>query len=152
MTEIYSNVDPKKLLHYIYKYTDVVNRDTQREELIDSDQFIQCASLKMDKGVTFRPHQHVWKDGTPSVIAQESWVVIDGSVKCYFYDTNGEFLTNVILNKGDASFTLEGGHTYEILEDNTIVYEYKTGPFQGTYLDKRRFYDPVNFPQYIEDK
>jgi len=42
-----------------------------------------------------------------------------------------------ILNAGDASFTLEGGHTYEILEDNTIVYEYKTGPYEGQQNDKK---------------
>ena len=33
-------------------------------------------------------------------------------------DKNG-----TILNVGDASFTLHGGHTYEILQYNTIVYE-----------------------------
>jgi len=42
-----------------------------------------------------------------------------------------------ILYPGDASFTLEGGHTYEILEDNTLVYEYKTGPYEGQALDKK---------------
>ena len=41
-----------------------------------------------------------------------------------------------ILNVGDASFTLEGGHNYEILEDNTLVYEYKTGPYEGQEFDK----------------
>jgi len=40
------------------------------------------------------------------------------------------------LRPGDASFTLYGGHTYEILEDDTIVYEYKTGPYEGQKLDK----------------
>ena len=41
-----------------------------------------------------------------------------------------------ILEQGDASFTLEGGHNYQILEDNTLVYEYKTGPYEGQKLDK----------------
>jgi len=41
-----------------------------------------------------------------------------------------------ILYVGDASFTLEGGHNYEILEDNTLVYEYKTGPYEGQEFDK----------------
>ena len=41
-----------------------------------------------------------------------------------------------ILKPGDASFTLEGGHNYLILEDNTLVYEYKTGPYEGQALDK----------------
>ena len=32
--------------------------------------------------------------------------------------------------------TFQGGHTYEILEDDTIVYEYKTGPYKGQENDK----------------
>ena len=32
--------------------------------------------------------------------------------------------------------TFEGGHTYTILEDETIVYEYKTGPYKGQENDK----------------
>ena len=41
-----------------------------------------------------------------------------------------------VLEVGDASFTLEGGHTYTILEDDTLVYEYKTGPYEGQKNDK----------------
>jgi hypothetical protein len=32
--------------------------------------------------------------------------------------------------------TFRGGHNYLILEDDTIVYEYKTGPYLGQELDK----------------
>jgi len=108
-----------------------------RIDLVPSENFIQCALLKMDKGKTFPPHKHIKKERTyKEQIAQESWVVIQGSVKCFFYDLNDELLETVVLNQGDVSFTLEGGHTYEILEDDTIVYEYKTGPYEGQELDK----------------
>ena len=70
------------------------------------------------------------------VIAQESWVVISGEVKCHFFDTDGKHLCDEVLLTGDASFTLEGGHTYTSLTDNTFVYEYKTGPYEGQKLDK----------------
>ena len=50
---------------------------------------------------------------------------------------NATILATPILEQGDASFTLYGGHTYEILEEETIVYEYKTGPYEGQELDKR---------------
>ena len=63
-------------------------------------------------------------------------MVIKGSVECQFYDIDNTIITKPILNAGDASFTLGGGHTYLILEDNTIVYEYKTGPYEGQKLDK----------------
>ena len=63
-------------------------------------------------------------------------MVLQGSVKCIFYDIDDSILTTEILYFGDASFTLEGGHNYEILEDNTLVYEYKTGPYEVQEFDK----------------
>jgi cupin fold WbuC family metalloprotein len=128
MIKIYSKINKNKLLHVAYK----LNSEKQRQEIIEPNNFIQCALLNMDKGKTFPPHKHIYKEK----IAQESWVVIQGSVKCFFYDLDDQLLETAILNPGDASFTLEGGHTYEILEDNTIVYEYKTGPYEGQKLDK----------------
>ena len=109
---------------------------TGRQDIVPEDNFIQCSILNMEKGKTFKPHKHIWKERTRNVIAQESWVVIQGSVKCIFYDLDNCVLTTKILNVGDASFTLEGGHNYDILEDNTLVYEYKTGPYEGQALDK----------------
>ena len=70
------------------------------------------------------------------MIAQESWVIIQGSVKCTFYDLDDSILVESVLSVGDASFTLEGGHNYLILEENTLIYEYKTGPYEGHLLDK----------------
>tara|TARA_R100000734_G_C3316830_1_gene109527 strand:+ start:1720 stop:2139 length:420 start_codon:yes stop_codon:yes gene_type:complete len=136
MEKIYSKIQPNKLLHVVHRLTDVINRKSQRVDLINEDEFIQCSSLKMPRGTTFKAHKHIWKNGEDNVIAQESWVVIIGSVKCYFYDLDDTLLETVTLFVGDSSFTLAGGHNYEILEDNTIVYEYKTGPYKGQELDK----------------
>ena len=41
-----------------------------------------------------------------------------------------------VLMPGDCSMTFRGGHNYLILEDDTIVYEYKTGPYLGQEFDK----------------
>ena len=133
MIEIKSKLNGKTL-HKVYKRSELTS---ERTELVDADNFIQCAYLRMDKGKTFRPHKHIWKEPSfDEMIAQESWVVIRGCVKVYFYDTDMTLLETHILNAGDSSFTLEGGHTYEILEDSTIVYEYKTGPYEGQEKDK----------------
>lgn len=123
-----------KILHMVYTKDDFTE---ERTDLVESDQFIQCSFLKMNAGKTFRPHKHIWKKPYfKETIAQESWVVIQGSVKVYYYDTEMNLLETHTLKAGDASFTLEGGHTYEILEDNTLVYEYKTGPYEGQVRDK----------------
>ena len=62
--------------------------------------------------------------------------MIQGKVKCHFYDLDDNIIEEPILESGDASFTLEGAHTYTILEDDTLVYEYKTGPYEGQAMDK----------------
>ena len=132
MEYIYSKID-NRLLHVINRLEDI----TGRNDIIPSNNFIQCATLKMEKGKTFDPHKHITKNRHyPEQIAQESWVVIKGSVKCILYDIDDQIIAEPILKAGDASFTLYGGHTYSILEDNTIVYEYKTGPYEGQNLDK----------------
>ena len=138
MEKIYSKIEPNKLLHVINRISDI----KERTILIPDDNFIQCATLKMKKGKTFEPHKHITKDRhPPEQIAQESWVIIKGKVKCIFYDLDDTIISTPILEAGDASFTLYGGHTYEILEDDTIVYEYKTGPYEGIELDKVFIHD-----------
>jgi cupin fold WbuC family metalloprotein len=133
MEKIYSNVEEGKLLHIINRLYEI----EKRQEIIPEDNFIQCATLKMSKGTTFKPHKHITKERHYELqIAQESWIVIKGSVKCIFYDIDDTIISTPILKAGDASFTLYGGHTYEILEEDTIVYEYKTGPYEGQALDK----------------
>lgn len=133
MYKIYSRIEPTKLLHLVNYFGEI----TERTDVCDNDQFIQLATLRMPAGKTFRPHQHIWKAAPRDrVIAQESWVVIQGSVRVSFYDIDGTLLDQQVINQGDCSITFEGGHTYEILEDDTVVYEYKTGPYQGQALDK----------------
>ena len=133
MKKIYSKITPDKLLHIIVKKEDL---KPGRNDIVPENNFIQCAILNMEKDKTFKPHKHIWKSRKRMVIAQESWIVIQGKVKCHFYDLDDSIIEEPILESGDASFTLEGAHTYTILEDNTLVYEYKTGPYEGQAMDK----------------
>ena len=137
MKKIYSKIS-NNLIHMVKRKSDI---KYERENLSSDLEFLQCSSLNLPKGKTFKPHKHFHRLVThENYIPQESWVVIDGSVKCFFYDIDDKLIDTIILYPGDASFTFEGGHTYEILEDNTIVYEYKTGPYLGIELDKIMIY------------
>jgi hypothetical protein len=134
MYKIYSNAEPDLLLHVIYRIEDFKEG---REEIIAPDQFIQCAALKMSKGKTFKPHKHNIREVTDKDrIAQESWVVIRGRVTVIMYDIDDTIIATAILLPGDASFTLRGGHNYIVTEDNTVVYEYKTGKYVDQKTDK----------------
>lgn len=133
MEKIFSKINPNKLLHLINRKKDI----SHRTDIIPTDNFLQCATMQLENGKTFLPHKHITKDRHyEKQIAQESWIVIEGRVKCILYDLDDTIIATPILEAGDASFTLYGGHTYEILEDNTLIYEYKTGPYEGQELDK----------------
>tara|TARA_R100000315_G_C5181060_1_gene105007 strand:+ start:220 stop:624 length:405 start_codon:yes stop_codon:yes gene_type:complete len=131
MNFINSQVDGS-LLHIINRKEEITNRTN----VCPDDEFLQLATMRMPSGMTFKPHKHIYKDGPEKVIAQESWIVIQGKVKVILYDIDDTIIHEDVIFPGDCSITFRGGHNYEILEDDTIVYEYKTGPYQGIEMDK----------------
>ena len=133
MEKIYSKISGQ-LLHQIVRLTDIT---PGRIDLSDDGNYHQCAALNLPKDHTFKPHKpNVNPRNEEKYIPQESWCVIKGSVKCIFYDIDDTIIAEPILFAGDASFTFAGGHNYLILEEGTIVYEYKTGPYYGQKIDK----------------
>ena len=139
MKKIYSKIEPDKLLHIVYRLDEI----TERTNIAPENEFLQLASLKMKKNTTFKPHKHIYKQGEKQIIAQESWVVIKGKVKVIMYDLDDTIIHEPILNPGDVSMTFRGGHNYLALEEDTIVYEYKTGPYTGQENDKAFIGDNV---------
>lgn len=139
MRKIYSSITPDLLLHIIYRKSEMEAAEG-RVEIVEPDNFIQVCSLNLEAGKTFRPHKHIWKPGCDMVIAQESWVIIEGHVRLFLFDTDGSQVAYDELGPGDISVTLEGGHTYEAV-GHALVYEYKTGPYTGQKDDKVFFDD-----------
>lgn len=135
MEKFYSKIEPNRLLHAIYRREDIRNLEG-REDLVAPDQYIQCAALKLPEGTTFKPHKHNVRTRTWDVIAQESWHVIRGSVKCIFYDLDDTILAECVLRSEDTSFSFGAGHNYVILSPGTEVLEYKTGKYEGHDIDK----------------
>jgi len=132
MKKIYSKVDTSKLLHLTGSLDDL---NESRLDVAPEDEFLQLAILKLEKGKTFKPHKHIFHEKITN-IAQESWFVYKGRVKCIFYDLDDSIISEEVLEEGSFSMTFRGGHNYEILEKNTFVLEYKTGPYLGLELDK----------------
>ena len=40
------------------------------------------------------------------------------------------------MSAGDCVVVFKAGHSFEVLEDNTIIYEFKNGPYYGVKADK----------------
>jgi cupin fold WbuC family metalloprotein len=131
--------DNNGLISHIVIILDIENTEcSQRFDVINPSEALQCALITMTKNQTFLPHVHPTKSGTqPVQNTQEVWVVITGKVQATLYGIGGELIKNVTLNTGDACITLRGGHNYKSLVDGTIVYEFKTGPYLGPEIDKR---------------
>tara|TARA_Y100001970_G_C13961764_1_gene713533 strand:- start:436 stop:849 length:414 start_codon:yes stop_codon:yes gene_type:complete len=130
--KIFSKLENDVLLHIIYRKEDIVSF---RDNITPEEEYLQVASIKMQNGRTFKAHKHIHQERYTD-IAQESWVVIDGKIRAILYDLDDTIIATRTLNEGDCSITFRGGHNYECLKDNTIVYEYKTGPYQGVEKDK----------------
>lgn len=134
MIKIYSNVELGKLLHVIYNLNDV----EKRIDLVDDSNFLQCAVIRENAGKTYRPHVHITKPTTfTEHHAQESWLVFKGRIRVHHFDIDGSHASTYELSAGDIDITLAGGHTLDILEDDTIICEQKNGPYYGQSLDKR---------------
>ncbi len=131
MEKIYSKINGN-LLHIIYRLSDM---KPGREDIVDPENYIQCAALVMKEGQTFKPHYHIAKK-IDQVFPQESWHVISGRVKCVFYDIDLKIIAEPILEAGDTSFSLGGGHNYVCLEEGSRIIEMKIGPYRGQEQDK----------------
>lgn len=134
MKKIYSKINDE-LLHIVFN-TNILG--TNRIDIIDSENFLQCAIVKNSEvGYKYRPHSHnINKVEFKTIQTQESWFVLDGCIKVYHYDIDGELLNTDILKKGFLNITLKGGHTLEVLEKNTLIMEHKNGPYFGFEKDK----------------
>jgi len=131
MRKIYSKLMPDVLMHVVHcsLETDV------RDNLCDDGTFLQMACLKLSDGQTFKAHKHIEKIAEVNT-THESWVVVKGRVKAILYDLDDTILEEVELWPGDCSITFCGGHNYLCLEDDTLVYEAKSGPYLGIEKDK----------------
>ena len=133
MEKFYSKVDSSLLAHAIHRLAEFDGR----KNIINDSEFLRIATLKLNQNESFDAHIHLWKDIVSSKnVAQESWVVIRGTIEVNFFDIDGSFLHRDLLHQGDCSISLHGGHSYSAKTD-ALVYEFKNGPYFGQVKDKK---------------
>lgn len=132
--------DSGELLHEIIR---PVSRDTPIDELSRMDfseppEFLQGAIIEIPANHSFRPHVHLERGRAfDNLRAQESWVVLNGRVEVDYYTDSGAFIGTESLSAGDISISFRGGHGYRTLESDALVYEFKSGPYEGQEVDKK---------------
>lgn len=101
------------------------------------EEFLQGALLNIPENHSFRPHVHLERHRTlPNLRAQEAWVVIRGEVMVDYYSEKGSLLLTEKLGAGDATISFRGGHGYRTLTSDALIYEFKSGPYEGLEIDK----------------
>jgi hypothetical protein len=101
--------------------------------------FIQAGTWWYPKDKILKSHRHVINERKVDR-TQEVVVVMSGKLRIDLYDDSNAVFHHEILSAGDMGVIFEGGHGYEILEDNTLVIEIKNGPFISVEKDKELIY------------
>lgn len=135
-------LDPESgvLLHELLRPT---KRDSQilelnRIDFSDPREFLQGAIIEMPANHSFRAHIHLERERSFSNLrAQESWVVLMGQVEVDYFTDSGDFIVTEILDAGDITISFRGGHGYRTLTSDALVYEFKSGPYEGLEIDKK---------------
>ena len=107
--------------------------------LTPDETYIQAGTWYYNKGKNLRAHWHIDNERL-AVLTQETVYMVSGSMRVDLYDEDKNLFHQEILSQGDTMVILEGGHGYEILEDNTKVLEVKNGPFVSVEKDKAFIY------------
>ena len=109
-----------------------------RTDFSEPTAFLQGAVLEIPAKHEFRAHIHLERSRSfPDLRAQESWVVLSGQVEVDYFSESGVFIKTKTLETGDISISFKGGHGYRTLESSSLVYEFKSGPYEGQVIDKR---------------
>ena len=136
MLRIYSKLRTKKLLHIVSHYKNNGN------DLILSpnNSLINIQKLNLAQDISSPLNKRIKSSNKRKfLISQECWIVVYGKIKIYLYDIDNKCIYEDILKSGDCSLTLEGGHKFKALDEDTIIQEYKNGPYYGSEKDLKYF-------------
>jgi len=132
MKRIYSKVNKDKLVLALMRFNEI---SEYRTDLSPDDEYLQISGRKLEKGLKVKAHKHTPIERKTD-ITQEAWVVFEGCIKGTFYDLDDSVLYETEIGKGDVIVLFRGGHSLEVLDEDTIFYEFKTGPYYGVEADK----------------
>jgi hypothetical protein len=137
MKKIYSKISEDKLIAVLIKKADLTS---YRVDGCPPYEYLQVCGRMLEIGLKVGSHKHI-PITRETLLTQESWIVISGRIKALIYDIDNSFLEEITISSGDCVTLLRGGHSLEVLEDNTLFYEIKNGPYFGISADKENIND-----------
>ena len=131
MKSIYSNLDNQLICPYILKEEISV----YRTDLSPENEILQSCARRLQADVFVPPHKHFPIERS-TLGTQEAWVIIEGKVLATIFDKDDSVLSSVELSAGSCMIFFDGGHSLRVIENNTLFYEFKNGPYYGHDKDK----------------
>jgi len=130
--KIYSKIETNKLISSIISLEDI---GCYRTDISPDNEFLQVSARNLKNITSVKAHKHkpIIRKTT---ITQEAWIVYKGKIKATIYDIDKTILKEIIIVDGGCIVLYNGGHSLTSLEENTIFYEIKTGPYYGYENDK----------------
>ena len=135
MQIIQSRLNPSVTLCVVVNMTEASD---YRQDLSRDESSLQVSLRNLSSGIVVSRHSHKQFERTYE-IPNESWLIFRGKVKAILYDVNDELIDELTLSNGDLAVFYNGGHSLEVVDDNTIFLEHKSGPYFGVENDKRNF-------------
>lgn len=104
---------------------------------------IQVGVWNHSKNTVLQPHIHnIYEKLTDRT--SEVLIVSRGSIHADIYGYSENLVAEFTIEEGDILICLAGGHGYQILEENTLVFEIKNGPYPGPEVDRVRIQTKCN--------
>jgi hypothetical protein len=140
MEQIFSKINHHSLIGIVYRKDDMTGQVQHGVDLTPEKDYLQARSIKASAGKSYKAHKHIPQPRTTE-LTQEAIVMVQGSMEALFYDVDDKLLGKCLLRQGDCFVALLGGHAFRVMEDDTLFYEFKNGPYNG----------PEKCKQFIED-
>lgn len=132
MKRIYSKVNSTLLISSFIQLEDI---NEYRTDICPDSEFIQVSARSIRNETHVKAHKHN-PISRHTTITQEAWIVYKGKIKAIIFDIDNTILEELILSDGSCIVLFNGGHSLTSLEENTIFFEIKTGPYYGYENDK----------------
>ena len=135
INQIYSRLKPDVLLVAILNPANHIGR-------IDAsgpDQILQVSAIRFPQARTIFPHKHKNTSRNTSG-TQEAWVVISGLLQANIFDVDDSLIDTISLGPGMCMTLYNGGHNFEVISSDAVIYEIKNGPYYGAEFDSQ----PIN--------
>ncbi len=128
----YSKINDKKIIFSLFKFS---NFKKNRIDFTPDTEYLQGSCTLLNKNKKIQSHKHKSNQRIIN-ITQEAWLIFRGSVKAKFFDIDDSYFKEIVLTVGDCVVLFNGGHSFNTLEADTILFEFKNGPYYGAKKDR----------------